>query len=124
MDEREDLIAEFVCFLGGIVFGALLMFAASPDGSQVEFEDPELYFKTNSTFERSIGVYDSSTGSGFVCNVDRRDEVQIDRSTFKYVNSTECSVVEEGFESWNNESFRDIYVYEEMKEVVGNESSS
>jgi len=113
----------------GFVLGGLfvLSFQASSLSNQLAQmdNDPVVLFNSTSTYSRSIGFYSPESQQGIVCDVSRRDEVQISRSAYKYVDSTECRVVGGDLvEHWDDPEFRNFNVFERGQKLLQNQSNS
>lgn len=123
---REVVVAAFA--IGFIVGGVTVTFSGTSLSGELtrEGSDPVVLFKTqpDSEFERTLAFYLPSRNESVACTISRRDEVQISRSTFKYVNSTDCTIVKGDLASqWDDPQFRNINIYERGQELLKNQSS-
>lgn len=125
MSEESTGKRFFLIALLLLLVGFLLGGSVAPGLSQVIGSDgnPTVLFRSTGLHQRQLAFQFTDSNVSIVCNISRKDEVQIAEDTFKYVNSTSCSRVERNVaNTWDNESFQDIYIYERMKQLSENKT--
>lgn len=94
---------------------AFTLIAVDHTAGEQDMGDPTLMFRSDGIYQRSIGVYFPESNSSIVCEVNRKDEIQVSDFTYKYVNSTECNRVSKDIEAvWDDPGFKNIDLYEEL----------